>query len=165
VSGAAGELGHVLVADANGRNSRCSCGHINCLELFSTVPMIQMAVDRKYRQKAEQTGEKAPAQITHLWMKKAYEAGDPCVREAVEEAAHALGKEIANLANILNPQMIVFGGGTISAFPDIVRIVEEDLRKYSLDIISADISVEISQLGTEGAVIGAALLAINDLIR
>ena len=84
---------------------------------------------------------------------------------AVEEAAHALGKEIANLANILNPQMIVFGGGTISAFPDIVRIVEEDLRKYSLDIISADISVEISQLGTEGAVIGAALLAINDLIR
>lgn len=173
-SGSAGELGHICVSDnpfAQGYTKRlsCTCGHSGCMEMFVTLPMIRWAVIQKMESvesiHVEPGSFESRNVYTISWLKRAYEDKVPYVVETVTKAAHILGTELANTANLLNPNILVLGGGTISAFPDIVKIVEEDIKSSSLEIISDDLRVVSSALGPDAPLLGAFLLAANDLFR
>jgi len=171
-SGSAGELGHISVLDNPYSKDytkwlSCTCGHEGCLEMFVTLPMIRYAVIQKMEAVKSihyQPGSWEAKNIyTISWLKKKYENKVPYVVETVTKAAHILGTELAKTVNLLNPQLLVLSGGTISVFPDIVGIVEKDIKEKSLSIISNDLQVKSSALGADGPILGAALLAINDL--
>lgn len=171
-SGSAGELGHICVSDnpyAQGYTNRlaCTCGHSGCMELFVTLPMIRWAVIQ--RMEAVKSIHVEPGSFesrniyTISWLKRAYEDQVPFVVETITKAAHILGTELANTVNLLNPNVLVLGGGTINVFPDIVRIVESDIKRCSLEIISDDLRIVSSALGPNAPILGAFLLAANDL--
>lgn len=174
-SGAAGEMGHMYVptsqiyhdprdTEVNIEYSKCSCGHKNCLELYTTISMIrEIAENRSRRINGLPSDQCVYPTISSI--KRAYDSNDEIVVDTVTAAAHTLGSIIANQVNMLNPKYIVLGGGTINLFPEIAKIVEQDVRRYSLEIISEDVCVVTSKLGFEGATLGAALLAINNILK
>ena len=174
-SGAAGEMGHMYVSNSqnyhdpkdtcsNTGSFHCSCGHDNCLELYTTISMIrEISEKRSHRLNGLPSDQCQYPTISSL--KRAYDSNDKIVVDTVTAAAHTLGSMMANQVNMLNPKYIILGGGTVNLFPEIAKIVEDDIRKYSLEIISEDVSVFASKLGFEGATQGAALLAINDFLN
>lgn len=162
-SGAAGELGHTQVDTAPPLGWVCTCGRRQCLEMYCTMPVIRKVARRKYQEIDPQWP--LPDPNSDAWLRSSYALQEGPVLEAVQEAARVLGNQIANAANILNPQMIAMGGGTIHAFPEMVDVIREQIRKRSLPIISDQLTVTHSQLGADVALRGAALLAIYDLIN
>lgn len=162
VSGAAGELGHTQVDVEPPLEWICTCGRRNCLEMYCTMPVIRTVARKKYRKLDPKWP--LPEANSDAWLRSCYALQEGPVLEAVQEAAQVLGNQIANAANILNPQMIALGGGTIHAFPEMVDIVRQQIRERSLPIISDQLTVTHSQLGADVALRGAALLAIYDLI-
>lgn len=164
ISGAAGELGHVQVRnEGKGHNWMCTCGQRNCLEMQVTIPGIRKKLTN-YRRAADPSLPE-DFNITDKDLHTAYTAGDPVAVKAVEDAAKILGQQTANVADMLNPQKIIFGGGTIHYFPIMIDIVRQEINATALPVISRELTVEATALGPDVSLIGAALLGIFDLLK
>lgn len=168
-SGASCELGHFYVPNAQNCHNpldlltpNCSCGHANCLELYVTAATIrEIAENRYHRLNPDSTGTVYPNTTS---LRRAYSSGDSVVADTINAAAHTLGSVIANLVNMLNPKHIILGGGTIAAFPEIVEIVANDVTRFSLPINAKNVTISGSHFNIDGATLGAALLAINNML-
>ena len=75
-----------------------------------------------------------------------------------------IGIALANIANVINPELIVLGGGLIESFPIIVDEVARIIRERSLVTVQQDLKIKKSVLGNEGPVIGSALMIINKFL-
>lgn len=166
VSGAAGELGHIQVRGEQAPHTwKCTCGRRNCLEVHATLPVIRMKAQRYYAELDPTWTPTRNCVEADAWMKEAFAAQDPFAVQAVENAARILGQQVATVADLLNPKMIVFGGGTIHAFPKMIETIRREILDNSLPVISRELTVEHSQLGPDAPLQGAALLAIYDLLK
>lgn len=162
-SGAAGEFGHVQLEQPNPLGWECICGKKNCLEMYVTFGMLRRQIYGKLKNRLP--GWDHPSHITYDMAKKVYDEGHPAALEVVREAGEILGHQIANLANLLNPQRIILGGGTIYTFPEMVDMVRQQVQENSMPIISQELSVERTALGPDAPILGASLLAIFDLLK
>ncbi len=91
----------------------------------------------------------------------ALEKGDKIVLNELVKAGGLLGTVLANMVNILNPELIILGGGVVENFPMIVDEVERSIKKQSLIMTYQNLSVKKSLLGYGAAITGSALQAIN----
>jgi len=95
--GAGGEIGHIAVVPRGGRS--CPCGLRGCLEAYASGPsVVRVAIERGYA--GEATGAAVAA---------AARAGDPAAGYAFRQAAEMLGRGLASLVMLLNPERIVLG--------------------------------------------------------
>lgn len=79
--------------------------------------------------------------------------------EIIEEIGQKLGKQIAGLINLFNPELVIIGG-TISQTGDyILQPIKSAVRKYSLNLVSQDSTIALSKLKSKAGVIGACMLA------
>lgn len=163
VSGAAGEFGHIQLETPNPLRWDCVCGKQNCLEMHVAFAMLRRRIYGKVKNTIP--GWDHSTHITYEMTKKIYDEGHPAALEVVAEAGAILGHQIANLANLMNPRMIVLGGGTIYTFPEMVDMVRQQVQQHSMPIISQEVTVERTALGPDAPVLGAALLAISDLLK
>lgn len=163
VSGAAGEFGHIQLSEPNPLGWDCVCGKQNCLEMHVAFAMLRRQIYGKVKNTIP--GWDHSTHITHEMTKKIYDEGHPAALEVVENAGKVLGQQIAILANLLNPQKIILGGGTIYTFPEMVDMVRQQVQQHSMPIISQELTVERTALGPDAPVLGAALLAISDLLK
>lgn len=163
VSGAAGEFGHIQLEAPNPLRWDCVCGKQNCLEMHVAFAMLRRRIYGKVKNTIP--GWDHSTHITYEMTKKIYDEGHPAALEVVAEAGAILGQQIANLANLLNPRKIILGGGTIYAFPEMVDMVRQQVQENSMPIISQELTVERTALGPDAPVLGAALLAISDLLK
>lgn len=161
-SGAAGEFGHIQLENPAPLGWDCTCGKKNCLEMYATFSMIRRQIYAKLKNKLP--GWDHSWSITYDMAKKVYDEGNPAAIETVEYAGRALGQQIANLANLLNPRMIILGGGTIHTFPMMVDVVQQQVEENSMQIIKRELTVEHTALGADAPVLGAALLAIYEML-
>ncbi|NJR39702.1 MAG: ROK family protein [Leptolyngbyaceae cyanobacterium CSU_1_4] len=160
--GMAGEIGHMVVDPAG---ALCLCGKRGCLERLASGPYIAQQV-REILQAAPSRGQGICDRvkgnldaITAQIVSQAAEQGDDLAREVLETAGWALGVGIGNVANLINPQRFVLGGGVTQAgkpFWDTVRRVarETALPEVHFEIVPA-------ALGEEAPLWGAVALA-ND---
>ncbi|HXA71867.1 MAG TPA: ROK family protein [Stellaceae bacterium] len=161
-SGNAGEFGHMTI-ERDG--PLCSCGNRGCLEAF----VGGWAIARRARERAaaEPDGAAAllrlaggaPADITAALVGEAAAHGDAFARALVEDTGAALGVGLAAIANALNPELIILGGGIVEGLPDLVEIAEQELRRRALAAALQPLRVVRSKLGADAGVIGAALFA------
>lgn len=128
--GTAGEVGHQLV-DPLG--PRCGCGARGCVEVFASGPAIRAGGVRAILQGLptslrESCGNDVGELTTEMVLDAARD-GDPHARDVVERAGRALGFGIANLCNVLAPEIVVVGGGVAAGLdvlqPSIVEVLEE----------------------------------------
>ena len=157
----AGEIGHMVI-EVNG--PKCGCGNRGCFEALASRTAIfrniQSAV--KDGQKTLLTEMLGPdlADMRSGDLRKAIRKGDKFVEKVVEEAAEYAGIGVANLINILNPEIVVVGGGVIEALesemmPTIIKSAKEHVMPGTMD----GIKIEASQLGDHAGITGAAVLA------
>lgn len=157
VSGTAGEVGHMAIARDG---PRCGCGRIGCLEAMASGTAIareaRLAVERGSPTVLSQV---APEAITSEDVAHAALGGDPLAREIFAGAAAALGTGITNLVNLLNPALVIVGGGVTRAgellFAPVRRIVQEEAFERPW----AAVQVVPAALGDDVGVIGAAAVA------
>lgn len=131
--GMAGEVGHIIM-DPDG--IKCGCGNRGCWETL----VSQKALFR-YISEAINAGEKSilnklvNGDLSQLSVDIVVEAatqGDKVALESLTRVAHYLGVGIASLVNVLNPQLVVFGGILSAAWDFIKPVLEEDLRATAL---------------------------------
>jgi glucokinase len=146
-SGYAAEFGHTVV-EPNGRP--CACGSRGCLEtLVSAGGIVHRA-----RQKM---GNNAPASAKALFVAAA--AGNAAALEVFQETGWYLGIACANLINLLNPEVIVMGGGVMGAGEMLLAAARREARLRSFGPSFDHCQIVQSSLWPEAGVIGAAMLA------
>ncbi|GAA2722820.1 ROK family protein [Actinocorallia aurantiaca] len=147
--GTAGESAHLLVP-ATGAIP-CGCGRRDHLEAVASGPAMAAAY-------AARTGSALPLpEIAALSA-----AGDPAAREVVHGAAALLGRALAGLLAVLDPDALVIGGGAAQIGPDFLAPLTEALHAEALPPLRA-LPVLPARLGTDAPLIGAALQAMAAL--
>jgi glucokinase len=175
-SGAAGELGHILMVP-NGR--LCLCGQRGCLEAYAGGQSlaawarddlrIALAAARAIGQQYPAVGRKLldvvgePDKVTVTAMEKAAHEGDDLSRRLLEEAGRMLGIALANLVSTLNPARLLLGGGVLLASPRITRAAIACIDAHATKPARAALQIATPELGEQAGVVGAALLARESL--
>ncbi|MGC8794973.1 MAG: ROK family protein, partial [Bryobacteraceae bacterium] len=90
---------------------------------------------------------------------QAARAGDPAALRALDETARWLGMAVANLISALDPEIVVLGGGLMSAGDLLLEPVRREARRWAQPVAAARVRIELTALGEDAGVIGAARLA------
>jgi glucokinase len=157
----AGEIGHVTVK-AGG--PRCACGGRGHVEALCNRPAIVKAVARAVK-KGEKTvltrlAGKDVTRATSGNLAAAWQRGDKVVSHAVDDAAKYLAIAIAGLATLLNPELVVLGGGVVEGLGEpFVEKVRASLVGMPLTSSTGTLRIVKSTLGDDAGIAGGALLA------
>jgi glucokinase len=157
----AGEIGHITVK-AGG--PRCACGGRGHLEALCSrtaiVRAIAKAVKRGRRTLLTKLTGKDVARATSGDLAAAWTRGDRVVIEAVDDAARYLALGIASIANLLNPELVVLGGGVVEGLGEpLVAQVRAHVSKMPLTSSTGPLRIVKSALGDDAGITGGALLA------
>ncbi len=148
VDGTAGEVGHVPVYP---RGRPCRCGSRGCLEAYASATAVVEAA--RAEGVAWDRGQGA------LGVARAARAGDPVARRVLRTAATAVGIAAAGLANLLNLEALVVGGGLAGAWDLLEGPARSALDRRSFRVPARRLRMVRSELGDDAGVIGAAALA------
>ncbi len=163
-SGVAGEAGHMKVIP-NGR--KCGCGGRGCLEQYaSATGLVRTAKDRLRKNRKSLILKLAgdnPAGITALIVCRAARRGDALAIEALENAARILGLAIANILNLLNPQMVVISGGLANAGKYLFQPLRRQVGLQAIPDACRNVKIVKGKLGDHAGVLGAAAVAFARL--
>jgi glucokinase len=157
----AGEIGH-MVLDISG--PKCGCGNKGCFEALASRTAIfqQIKAGVKDGEKTlltEMLGNDL-ADLRSGDLRKAIRRGDKFVEKVVEGAAEYIGIGIANLVNILGPEVVVVGGGVIEALADeMMSVIVETAQDYAMPGTMKDVEIVASKLGDSAGITGGAVLA------
>ena len=89
--------------------------------------------------------------------------GDAQAKKVIAQAGHHLGLALANLVDILNPQMIVIGGGVAGAGNLLLAPARETLRRWAQPLAARQVRIRRSGLGSRAGLVGAAKLCFDQL--
>ena len=145
--GYAGEIGHMVI-DPKGRV--CRCGRRGCWETAISEEAVLLA-----------TG--APAGTPLADVLTAYSTGEGWPRAGMRRVGRALGTGVANLVNVFNPQLIVFGGTIRQVFAVTEPIVRESLVGV-LAASAEQVQLVVAGLGNDSVAVGAAELGFAALL-
>lgn len=157
-SGFSGEWGHVNAFD---NEILCYCGKKGCLETEVSGRAIHRHLIEKYKKGCSTIlGDKIEMgeSITLEDILDAIKKDDILCIELIESAGRLLGKQIAGLLNIFNPELIILGGvvggiGDYLAFP-----VKTGIMKYTLNYVNNDTQLKVALLGPFAGAIGSCML-------
>lgn len=157
----AGEVGHMII---NMDGPKCGCGNKGCYEaLASRTAMfnrIKAAVkDGQKTLLTEMLGDDL-ADMRSGDLRKAVRKGDKFVTKVIEEAAEYSGIAVANLVNILNPEVVVLGGGVIEALGDeMMDVIKKTAKEHAMPGAMKGVEIFESHLGDNAGITGGAVLA------
>src|SRR5919106_3730535 len=156
VSDAAGEIGHMTI-EANGR--KCKCGNYGCLEAYASGPAIALRAVEGIEAGAESL---LPAlvngkldEITAATVYEGVVLGDPYANEVMRETAKFLGAGVANIINVLNPEMIVIAGGVTRAGEHLFGPLRSEVRRRAFRAAEERCAIVSGELPGTAGVVGA----------
>lgn len=156
---AAGEIGHMVI-DQNG--PACRCGSRGCLETFCSSSAILARTKRKLeRGLTPHFEEILEGSIDNLTIRKLFQAakkGDDVALEVVQETSAFLATGIASACNLLNPEIVVIGGGVADGGGGFVEAVASEVRKRGMKPAVEQLRVAKATLGNDAGFIGAAII-------
>ncbi|MGF2039962.1 MAG: ROK family protein [Nostoc sp. CmiVER01] len=165
--GMAGEIGHIVVDPAG---PVCLCGKRGCVERLASGPYMAQNVreilqkessSRQVRQGGEVLRGLVGDDLTLLTgqlVSEAAAAGDNLAKEVLHKAAWALGVGIGNVANLMNPQRFVLGGGVMKAGENFWQVVRQVARETALPEVNFEIVSAI--LGDDAPLWGGVAIAL-----
>lgn len=158
-SGFAGEFGHTPAYD---NEIICHCGKKGCLETeASGSAMYRKLVERHKNGEKSYLSDRIEKgqEITLEHLIEAINHEDMLCIELAEELGYKLGRNIAGLINIFNPELVVIGG-ILSQLGDYVLLpIKTAIRKHSLNLVSKDTTIKLSSLRERAGIIGACMTA------
>jgi transcriptional regulator of PTS gene len=163
-SGFSGEFGHLSVFD---NEIMCHCGKKGCLETQASGSYIHRRVLEKIADGNSSILQKKMVNGGLLELVDIIDAtlkGDMLCIELVEEVGNTLGKQIAGLINLYNPELVVIGGSLSLAGDYLLLPIRSAIKKYALNLVSNDTSLKLSKLGESAGVVGACMLARKNML-
>jgi predicted NBD/HSP70 family sugar kinase len=162
-SGYSGEFGHSPVFD---NEIICHCGKRGCLE----TEISGIALERKFKQALANgsnsilSGKKPIDEITVDDILSAInENEDSLAIEIIDEIGSKMGRYLSMLINIFNPELVVLGGALAETDRYLRLPVKTGIHKYSLSLVSLDMELKTSTLGSKAGVIGACYILRDKL--
>lgn len=161
--GAAGELGHQTIRPDG---PRCGCGNRGCLEAIASGTAIAAEGVRLMRNglaphlHAIVEGNADRVSVREM---TAASQDDPSIKEALEDAATAIGIAAANVVTILHPDLIVLGGGVSEMGSQLTDTVDRVIRDRVGMFPTDNVRVERSLLGDQAGLYGAIALAMEPI--
>jgi glucokinase len=155
----AGEVGHMTI-DSTGR--KCKCGNYGCLEAYASGPAIAARA-----LEGLETGETSllpslvGGDLSRVTAETVYEAiiaGDLYAKEVMRETAKFLGAGLANLINLLNPEMVVISGGVTRAGEHLFEPLRAQIRRRAFRHAEESCRIVSTELSGMAGVIGAAYM-------
>ncbi|MBO3287372.1 ROK family glucokinase [Paenibacillus sp. FSL M8-0228] len=158
-SGMAGEIGHIsVVPDLEA--IQCGCGKMGCLETVSSATgIIRMAKDAVER--GDRTSLALEDQIAAKEVFDAAKAGDEVALRIVNRAAFYLGKSMAAVAAVLNPELFIIGGGVSKAGDFLFEEMRRVYSKLAPEPLQKGVYIVPAVLGNDAGVVGAAGLLLR----
>lgn len=154
-TGIAGELGHV-VSDPDAPD-QCNCGRRGCLEAIASAPnMVRQYVDATTRSRGKSVSEIG---ITAVF--DAARRNDVAALKVIDRAARSLGIALSQLVQILNPELIVFGGDIIHGQDLFLPRIRTVLASFVTPKLGEAVRLTISSLGLDIGLKGAAGMAFR----
>jgi len=149
-TGFAGELGHIRAGEDG---PVCQCGNRGCigpsLRMSDLVELLRPSYGRS---------------LTPQRMLELAAEGDTAAVRVVREASRVLGRALANLCNVLNPEGILIGGALSAAGEAVIAGVREAIDSYALRPIAETVDVRLAELADGGELLGAlTLVSVDDL--
>lgn len=163
-SGYSGEIGHFPFMD---NNQICHCGKTGCLETAASGSAIhRMFIEKLKEGRVSVLAEKYRngENITLKDILNAVTEEDVLAIEIVEKTGTILGRAIAGLINIFNPELVVIGGIVAGAKDYLLLPIKSAIQKHSLNLVSKDTAIKLSKLGEKAGPIGACMLARSRLL-
>ncbi|MDT3427331.1 glucokinase [Paenibacillus forsythiae] len=158
-SGLAGELGHICVVP-DLEAIQCGCGKMGCLETVSSATgIIRMANDAVAR--GDRTTLASVEKIAAKEVFDAAKAGDEVALRIVNRAAFYLGKSMAAVAAVLNPEVFIIGGGVSKAGEILFEEIRRVYAQVTPEPLQKDVSIIPALLGNDAGIVGAAGLLLR----
>jgi len=147
--GNAGEFGHqVIIPDG----PPCLCGRHGCLESLASGTSIA--------RRAKESG----LDLTAGEVAQAAREGNPIARRIMDQTAGYLGLGVTNVVNILNPRMVILGGGVMKAADLLLDGIRRTVDERAMTQLACDVQIVPGALGDQAGITGAVLLAIEESV-
>ena len=149
-SSIAGEIGHTTVIRDG---IKCTCGNIGCLEAYACSGGILKRVNNALLKERDNSLQPLTdlKQVGQMVMQ-----GNEIVLNVIKETGVLLGIAIANIVNLLNPEMIVLFGGVTNLGEHLVIPLKEEVKRRAFKKATESLRIELSQLGDNSGILGAA---------
>lgn len=162
--GCAGDIGHVSV-DPNG--PVCTCGNLGCLEAMAAAPAIVLEAERRAREGfspalaaiLEERGELTAKDLAEVAALGDYEAFS-----IIRRSGRLIGRVLATLVSVLNPSLIVIGGGVSQIGHSFLAEIRSTVYQYSLPLATRNLPIVLSELEDAAGVVGASVLAAEGVL-
>jgi glucokinase len=153
---AAGELGHTQVVPGG---VPCACGQRGCVEAYASgrgfVRRLEAALAAGTETRLARETERDPSRVTAALVARAAASGDVFAQGLWDDAERFLGQAVANYVTLLNPELLLLGGGVMTTVPSLAQALERQVRSHAT-VLSRDIRVARAGLGDSSAIFGAA---------
>lgn len=156
-TGAGGEIGHIHIE--NNEDETCGCGNKGCFEQYASATGIVRLANRKL-QKSSDDSVLRSGEVNAKTVFDAVKAGDKLAMEIAEEFGEYLGKGLACIAGVTNPEVFVIGGGVSKAGQVIIDYAQKYYKKYVFHA-SRDAKFVLAKLGNDAGIYGAAKLVLG----
>jgi len=163
-TGAAGEIGHVVV-DPDG--PPCTCGGFGCLEAMAGGPAIAARAGLAIQAGQStilRTGQ-ANGNLSARDVAEAARRGDPLSRQLFADAGRLIGLAAADVINLLNPGRLIIGGGVSQAGDLILETLRETVDRRTVRAAIENVDVVQSELGVRSTALGAVALALQETFK
>lgn len=155
--GAGGEIGHACVEPTE--TETCNCGNKGCLEQMASATGIVRLAKRILDENTEVTVLKKD-RISAKSVFDAYKAGDKVAARIVDKFAGYLGNALAVFACVVDPEIIVIGGGVSKAGQPLIDAVEKYFRRDAF-VTCKDTPIVLAKLDNDAGIYGAAKLVVE----
>jgi glucokinase len=164
-NGAGGEIGHITAIPIGG--TRCNCGKTGCIEtIASATGIVRLAKAKLSTQDASGELKKIHIQTGEITAKDVMDSarnGDRTAIQVLEEVTFYLGFVLAGIANTLNPEKIILGGGVSKAGKILIDPLKEKFKQFAFKAVRDSTTIHQAMLGNDAGVIGAAWLVKSRL--
>ena len=160
--GFAGEFGHLPMVD-NG--ILCQCGKQGCLETIASGSAVaRMVIEEMKEGRSSMLGQLVDDDIEKIEIRKVVQAailGDQYSISILANVGHWLGKGLAYLIQIFNPELIILGGRMSEAHQFILPPIQQAIQIFCIPELGNNIQIEVSELGSHAGIQGVAALMLE----
>jgi glucokinase len=160
-TGAAAEGGHMSI---DYRGPRCGCGKPGCIEILAAGPAIgrraraRLASEQSPRSTILDLAHGSVDAVTSEMVGQAYAAGDPLANEVLQETVDLLSLWLSNIVDLLEPDVVILGGGVADMLAPFFGDIAKGLAKYCIIARCREIPLLKAHYGADAGIAGGAAL-------
>lgn len=158
MQGLSGEIGHIPVNEKE--TEKCNCGNCGCLDQIASATGIVRYTRRLLRESSRESCLEDRDGLTAAEITAAAASGDAIGTEGLAYSMTCLGKSLAIVSHIIDPEMFIIGGGVSAAGEMLIPMIQEGYDRH-IYLKKSHAAIRLAKLGGDAGIYGAARLAMQ----